>query len=575
MLGVARPGTKNVRWIMAAVSLALACVLTWHVMRLSMERGRLATYPRVDDVIYMARGAELWRAGSDGWARGGAIRMIKSVARDWRRDPPHSPWASGCAALGFGVFGVKEWGAYIFTGVPVAMFVLAAARIGRRAGGRRGWGGIGLALVGASAPFLAASEQNLKPDYFTGILSAVGIIVMLRGPMLTSRPKRLAWAGAMFGLALLAKPAMMVATCLLCIGTVAICAVRDSILAGRGSELIRSMWLTARAAAWVAGTAIVVALPHYVFALGHAWRYTLHVLDGESWAYPGTAAQRALYYLTGPGARLMLDGLRTLAPIAAVVVAYGIAAGVGAGRRGVLGSRRAMYFAAMLGAVAMAWAGPTMATAKISQFAAAFDALAWFVGVYAIAGLVRPGRSRWARAGAWAMAAFLVVTWRPTFPMLPADYATPARVAIQDRDRLVRNLYSAILAAARGRESTRVLVAGSPNELGEPLLRFWSIRDGQRWSVREVRRVPEAGGSQTAEAIALAIFGQSDVIVVCEPGSGLTRPKLATQGADQFYLDLAERDSEFRRVGKVLEPATGKSAYVFTRAAWTTDTESK
>ena len=94
-----------------------------------------------------------------------------------------------------------------------------------------------LMVVGASAPFLAASVQNLKPDYCAGILGAIGMLLLLRGPLLWGRRRRLAWAGLMFGLALLAKPAMMVPTGLLCLGTVGICVVRDLTLEGAGKGI--------------------------------------------------------------------------------------------------------------------------------------------------------------------------------------------------------------------------------------------------------------------------------------------------------------------------------------------------
>ncbi|HMN42573.1 MAG TPA: hypothetical protein PKE29_17165 [Phycisphaerales bacterium] len=59
-------------WLVATATV-LAIALTWTVIRVSEERGRLATYPRVDDVIYMSRGAELARAARGGYGAGGAV----------------------------------------------------------------------------------------------------------------------------------------------------------------------------------------------------------------------------------------------------------------------------------------------------------------------------------------------------------------------------------------------------------------------------------------------------------------------------------------------------------------------
>ncbi len=554
--------------------LLTAALVTW-VMHLSMERGRLAVYPRVDDVIYMARGAELWRAGQEGWERGGVASAVKGLVRDWKREPPHSPWASACAAMGYGVFGVKDWAAYVFTGVPVLAFVLAVGRIGRRAGGRCGWRALLLMVCGASAPFLAASVQNLKPDYCAGILGAIGMMLLLRGPLFWGSWKRLCWAGAMFGLALLAKPAMMMPTGLLCLGTVGICVVRDVVLGEARERWAWMVWRAGRGFGLVVATAIVVALPHYALSWGHVWAYTMQVLDWESYAATGTGWDRALYYLTGPGGKLMLDGARGLAAMGGLIVGYGVFCAVWRVRR------RSMYFAAMVCAVVMAWAGPTLATAKISQFAAAFDALLWLVGLYAAAGMV--GGLHQKRGAVWGMAAWVIVLltaaiWMPTFAMHWSNASDPQRESWMQRTGLVRDVYAAALAAARDRGAEKrealVVLAGSPSELGRPLMEYWAVRDGIRVRVHEIRRIPTVGegSAETPESIALRNLGEGDVVLVGEPGTSMTRPKPVTAGADEFYLGIARGHLGLELAGRVVDPVTGKVREVYRKKLSALDT---
>jgi hypothetical protein len=124
-------------------------------------------------------------------------------------------------------------------------------------------------------------------------------------------------------------------------------------------------------------------------------------------------------------------------------------------------------------------------------------------------------------------------------------------------------------AADRGAADRKliVLIAGSPNDLGAPLLTLWSIRDGLRLDVRELRRVPEprSNNPETVEAAALRLVGGADLVLVGESGTGLVRVKLVTQGADEYYLGIARMHPGLERIAQVIAPGSGKIIEIYGR----------
>ena len=579
------------RWALLVTAVVCTAVLSVAVMRTSVSRGRLAFYPRLDDVMYMARGAELAQAGREAWKRaggwGGAFGAARAVAHDWKRQPPHSPWASGAAAIGFGAFGYREWAAYVPTALPVLGLLLCAARMARRAGGWRNWRAHALVIFAATAPFLAASEFILKPDYAAGICAAIAIMKALRGPLLAAPWRRLVWIGVLFGLSLLAKPAMMLPTGMLAAGTLAICTARDLALRSRQHRSAeRPMLRVCRAWLLVLGTMAVVAAPHYALALRGAWEYTAGTLTGEGiemWGYRGSWGQHGAYYLTGPGGHLMLDGARSLIPLGLALALYGCFA-FSPRSSGGRSRRRMVYFAATLAALTMAWAGPTLATVKIPQFASCFSALLWLVGIRAAAGVCRavrpplvPRRSWLRRLRAPLIASLLVgallagrlATYRWTVPLWPADRSEPARAKRDARDEFVRRTYEAIRAecGATARGARSIVVAGGQYDLAWPLLRFWCIRDGVVLRVGEVQRKPETTDIAEAERIGRSMLDGYDLLLVGQSVARKDIPNVVQMDADEYYLGLARTDARFELVARTVDPASGAAFELFRRRA--------
>ena len=553
------------------------------VIRTSTARGRLAFYPRMDDVMYMARGAELTQAGQHGWNAGGLFGSVRDVSRDWKRQPPHSPWATGSAAIGFSAFGYHEWAAYIPTAIPVLGFLFCAAKLARRSGGRWAWRAHVLLIFAATAPFLAASILNLKPDYAAGICTAIAMMKALRGPLLAAPWRRLVWIGVFFGLGLLAKPAMMLPTAMLAVGTLAICTARDLAQRPHSNRFAQEPLMRAcRAWVFVLGAMALVAAPHLIMAWRMEWDYTRGTLTGEGvemWGYHGSWSQHAVYYLTGPGGHRMLDGARSLVPLGLALVLYGLITIFPVHGRS---RRRMAYFAATLAALVMAWAGPTISTVKIPEFASCFSALLWLVGIHAAAVVCNAANASMRGWPRWlprsAVASLLVVamlggrlaTYRWTFALWPANRNAPARIARDARDVLVRGAYEAVKTACVGQGSfghsaSSIVVAGGQYDLASELLRLWCIRDGIALQVSEVHRTPSTTDKAEQQRIGRTLLEGSDLLLVGHDVARKDIPSIVQQEADEFYLGLARTDARFELVARTTDPASGASFELYRR----------
>lgn len=574
------------RWFLAITALLCTLVLTSTVIHTSMLRGRLAFFPRMDDVMYMARGAELVRAAREGAIRAGPFAAAADLARDWRLHPPHSPWTSSAAALGYGLFGFRDWAPYLFTSIPVFAFLLCAARLARRAGP---WQSHALVVFAATAPFLAASVYILKPDFAAGICAAIAMMKALRAPVLTasrSATKRLIWTGVFFGLALLAKPAMMLPTVMLALGTLTLCTARDLMLRrGHPPAALRPLPRIVRAWALVLGAMVLIALPHYLFAWHAEWGYIRDTLTGKGtdmWGYRGTLAQHATYYLTGPGGHMMLGGLRSLIPLGfAIALAAMLAHARLPGLRRALSRRRTLYVLTALAALGMAWAGPTLAQVKIQQFASCFTALLWLIGIQSAAAICAAARARpsplglpaprlVASAGVLALLVCAISTHAWTFPLWPARAGAPARAARDGRDRFVHETYEVIRTQAADKHTKEsggptLIVAGGQHDVAGPLLTLWSIRDGVELTIRTVNRTPITTDPAHAQTLGRAAFDSGDLLLVGAGVASTAWPTVIQADADAFYLELARTDPRFQRIARTTDAASGAVFEVYRR----------
>ena len=530
-------------------------VMTWMTIDASMRLGRLRGYATVDNVISFARGAEWVRVVE----RGGVVGLVK----EYVERPPHAPYSTVSAFVGFEVLGVRDVSAHVMAGVILAtgfgaVWVLAG---GSRV---RGWRELMTACVllmaAACVPIWAWSVEVLKPDLFAGVVSAIGMAACVGQPQ--KKRGLHAWfgIGAIFGVALWAKPSVFPQT-LFFLGAAGVIRVGAEIAMGAPVALrrrcVEMMCLL--------GGAVVIALPHYALALPQEVKYIIDNVFGERrsiWAFRGSVWEHGVFYLVHPrGGGMLLGWPGWALGIGAVISGYV------AVRRGGAGRVYALAWAGLLGA---AYLPPMVNPMKIPQFAAGFQFLVVFAGVMGLAYLGRIARG----AGGWRerVGAGLVVgaavgvcvgTFAWPFDRTPEEpERRVARVEqTRERVRVVESVYALVREAAerRGRgETTRVVIAGSLGEVNHHLLTYWGVRDGVELKCCMIRRLVDDAEFERRLAGA-------DVVVANEGGTGMVYVRKAHEGMNEALIARMRRRDEWRKVGRVVVEENRRAFEVFER----------
>lgn len=526
---------------------AVAAVLTWLVVSESFRAGRLLGVPRVDDVLYLARGAEFVEA----WRGGGVV----GVVGDWLAHPPHSPYVAGIAFLAFVIFGVREWGPYVLAGVPVAWFVWLAARLSVR---RSVVMGAGVMVCLVCVPMFPASIHNLKPDYVAGMLGAAGVgIAAVFGRV---RMRSAACAGVCFGLAVWAKPTMAPLPGVVALATAA-CIVGLPVRNSR-ERRVQAMWRALVMLA-VASTIVgVLALIDGARVFGYV-RETLVGESSERWHATDSVWQRVVYHVRGPGGRLML-GEQVWALAGLVIAAIGVAWVRGLRWVGGMGGRRSERIVLLsmglplLTALAVVSAVPM----RIAQFGACFQtglALMAMVGLGYVARRMRvaTGRRWMGAAVVWGVAAVMLLNARWTFPRAMGP---EQRMLVAEKRAVAERVYAAAMGASReGMDGgCAIVIGGDPGDVCAELLRLWSVRDGVRMRFGRVVDV------DAAQVTPDALGAPGDMLIISDGGAGMTAQKRGVKGANERILAAVELLPGWRVVARIPGPR-GQGVFVVAR----------
>jgi hypothetical protein len=524
----------------AAIAAILAAVVVWATIDASLENGRLQCFPRVDDVIYMARGAE--------WLRLARESGLGEVARAYAENPPHSPWGAGVAAIGFAVFGVQEWVPYAMGFIQVFIALLIGAILLRKTP----WPGWLAGMITlACAPLLVAGVQNFKPDYFAAILTAGGILHALHRPIAKAGAWRSVLTGAIFGAALLVKPSIFALTLLLLGGSVGVAAVVD-VLIRRRLELARHL----RHGFSALLGCLAVASPHFVVAGPKVAQYMYDNMLGERsdlWAPDRTAAEHAAFFLTGPSGKVMLGPTLWVA-----LVLIGIAAAVIVRRR-----RRAEVCMAMgMGCILFGtWLIPTLNWMKILTFGLTFQTLLAFVAVLSLAFLFRAQRdkptNRRATLALGVVAAAVslsTLSWR--FPEVRMDVSDAGETTLRERDLAVRQAYDAALRALPS--SNGLLGVSAPyGDLNVNLLTLWLVRDGQSARAKRVGHEPCTA--------AFSRVNTCDVMIVNDQMSAMNVERRTSGESLAAIRDRVRQSGEFELVERIAIPRSSAAIEIYRR----------
>lgn len=407
--------SRRAIFILAILSLLVTLVaLAW-----SFERGRLQYEIDYEDVITHIDGLKRWRNLSEG----GAGELITGYVNK----PPHAPLHSLMAAMAFALVGPQDWAPYAMSGILVFFFLLLIWREVVRFG----FPGVALALMGAIfVPVVYQSVHQFRPDFPCAIATLWGMVLFPRWGQ-AKFGRMAAFSGAMFGLALLAKPPFF--PYILAMGFLPwFLTVVAGVKEGRS---IQAVWPTV-VRTWPFFVACaVVAGPHYAIA----WKSILEYIQlnqfGDSahiWKMTGGLDFQLIYHLAGYSGQLMFGkSVWVLLAIAGGGVLLVIA-------RRATESEVACRLARLLGLAVWAWVfiawnphmnpffGLTFQYALVlaAMVSVAWGSqLAWRGGFPARCGILIPGGA----VAAIGVAAFPMIDYRPEFTTADTRTRTFAR----------------------------------------------------------------------------------------------------------------------------------------------------
>ena len=277
-----------------AIELTFAVLLTAYISLVSLwasfQYGRLSAPSMADDVGYFIDGQRWLNELAASGIVQGPISLLSH----------HSPLSSLFAAIGFAIFGPNDWGPYVINGVLLGLTFVAVLRFLAQEGAPL-LAAVIITLCLALVPFYQTTVTEFRPDLFHGVLVAFAIILLFRSPIFLSRPSRQVRLGLLFGLALLAKPAVFLAAGFVISVAVVVSTfgfLYDLKLALRSE--IRS--IATAYARLLLGTAAV-----FVPYIAVSGRYILEYMNQalisniDVWAYRGGLIEQVFFYSTGGG----------------------------------------------------------------------------------------------------------------------------------------------------------------------------------------------------------------------------------------------------------------------------------
>jgi hypothetical protein len=277
----------------------MAIAYTLLVIRWSLHAGRLSMDSVADDVVYLTDGFNRLNT-----FRGHGLWTLLRSLWTW---PPHSPWATMSAFIGFALFGIHDWSPYLVYGSLVAVTLFAANALL----GISHWANRILILFSVLLiPFMLRAVHDFRPDFAAALFADVFALTMVRLACV-ERPipnefRTHFLAGLLAGIAYMAKPPFFGYTTAISIAAI--------VLAEVCYRIFSRDWLQLRATAQrlagiILGT-VVVPLPYYA----KAWREIIQYFfqnapggsDGGIWTIPGGIWGSFNLYIRGPYMQQML-----------------------------------------------------------------------------------------------------------------------------------------------------------------------------------------------------------------------------------------------------------------------------
>ena len=296
----------------------IAVTYTILVVQWSLKAGRLAMDSVADDVGYL----------SDGLGRLNILHQdgFWALLRSFWSSPPHSPWATLSAFLGFAIFGVHDWSPYLIYGSLVVVTLYAVnVLIGES-------NLINRILIFVSVllmPFMLRAVHDFRPDFAAALFADLFAILTLRLACVERTFRHEVWTcflvGLLAGIAYIAKPPFFGYTTVTSISAIALAEICYRIFSNDRLQLRAT---AQRLLGAVLGT-LVIALPYY----SRAWKETIEYFfqnapggsDGGIWTIPGGVLGSFNLYIRGP---YMVQMLGFFGPLLILWIILGAAAAI-------------------------------------------------------------------------------------------------------------------------------------------------------------------------------------------------------------------------------------------------------
>jgi hypothetical protein len=250
------------RFLIAGI---ISLIFTVGVLQWSLHYGRLAYDITYDDVIYFqdaySRVETLFRQG------------LASMIAGLFYEPPHSPYSTLLAGLGFVLFGPCDWVPYLMNGFTLFLFLGFLTYVLRDLPFILSTGVVTLFLF-VPVSFFAVHE--FRPDYAVAALTCLFALLAFEASASLQGYDglRLRCAGVVFGLALLCKPSFFAHTLTIGFGVLVVVALRQLVATNRQYRqrilsVLKDFCLPA----------IALAVPYYAITwrrvLGYFWINTI------------------------------------------------------------------------------------------------------------------------------------------------------------------------------------------------------------------------------------------------------------------------------------------------------------
>ena len=533
--------TNKVYWAIAMVVVLFTAIVINH----SFARGRLQYEIDYEDVITFLDGLKRYRLLVDE----GQERL--QFLYQYAIDPPHAPLHSLQAMLSFAIFGIHDWAPYVSNAVLLFALLAGIFYVLRDFGVLSFAAG---ALFFLCTPLAYHTIEEFRPDYPSAIATVWGIVLYFQF-LRTSNPWLAGWAGACYGLAMLAKPPVFPYVLAMGGGPFFL-----GLFLGFRSHGWRGVWkATLEAWPFFAGCALVAG-PHFLVAARKIIDYfILNQLGADShlWAFNEGWGQRIAYHLTGYGGWL---GLGRHWMLALVLWGCALAAGLKFART----DKSARILLGLSGMAAWAYFFLVINPHMNPFFGLTFQILLLFSGAAFLGWLVGQGNVLWKRfvAGGLVLAvlgmAFLLAFRLPIrkieFTFGPEQHREFLRsvngnvMEILDQNRNVgEGRYC--LVSTYGAVSSHTLQWIS--DKGEKGFRFFGV------SYEPIEKVREMFDADQGAA-------RVDFAVVSEPGILGVHEFLPNAKTSGPLLEYLKGHQEYREIGRVSDPE-GKAYIIFSR----------